>query len=134
MADQEEADSDDCAQCACFFDSLTLPLYSPTDPNPMTDNTRILIPCVCGMPFKRCVSENPSFPSLERAADLRFGSSRLVEEHGSSLVRRHASQTGQERDEVGLSEDSDSDEDDETRARNRRRRADEGRPKVGELR
>ncbi|BGP01253.1 Proteophosphoglycan ppg4 [Rhodotorula toruloides ATCC 204091] len=95
--------------CACFFDSLTLPLYSPTDPNPMTDNTRILIPCVCGMPFRR-----------------------LVEEHGSSLVRRHASRTAEEG--AAVSEESDSDEDDETRARNRRRRAEEGRPKVGELR
>ncbi|BGP68868.1 hypothetical protein NBRC10513v2_002203 [Rhodotorula toruloides] len=96
-------------RCACFFDSLTLPLYSPTDPNPMTDNTRILIPCVCGMPFRR-----------------------LVEEHGSSLVRRHASRTAEEG--AAVSEESDSDEDDETRARNRRRRAEEGRPKVGELR
>ncbi|KWU43092.1 hypothetical protein RHOSPDRAFT_26550 [Rhodotorula sp. JG-1b] len=39
--------------CCCFLDSLTLPVYSVLDPNPMPLESELLLPCVCGMTLRQ---------------------------------------------------------------------------------
>ncbi|GAA5989603.1 hypothetical protein JCM10908_000549 [Rhodotorula pacifica] len=41
--------------CCCFLDSLTLPVYSVLDPNPMPLESELLLPCVCGMTLRQLI-------------------------------------------------------------------------------
>ncbi|KWU43089.1 Proteophosphoglycan ppg4, partial [Rhodotorula sp. JG-1b] len=41
--------------CCCFLDSLTLPIYSVEDPNPVPLDSELQIPCVCGSTLERSV-------------------------------------------------------------------------------
>ncbi|BGP16113.1 hypothetical protein JCM10213v2_004107 [Rhodosporidiobolus nylandii] len=44
--------------CCCFLDSLTLPVYSLLDPNPMPLDAELQLPCVCGMSLKRLIDKH----------------------------------------------------------------------------
>ncbi|GAA5899208.1 hypothetical protein JCM6882_009284 [Rhodosporidiobolus microsporus] len=45
----------DMFSCCCFLDSLTLPLYSVSDPNPTAWESELQIPCVCSMSLKSLI-------------------------------------------------------------------------------
>ncbi|GAA5989614.1 hypothetical protein JCM10908_000553 [Rhodotorula pacifica] len=44
--------------CCCFLDSLTLPVYSVEDPNPVPLDTELQIPCVCGATLQRLIEKH----------------------------------------------------------------------------
>ncbi|GAA5879422.1 hypothetical protein JCM3774_005236 [Rhodotorula dairenensis] len=43
--------------CCCFLDSLTLPVYSVEDPNPVPLDSELQIPCVCGATLRRLIEK-----------------------------------------------------------------------------
>ncbi|GAA5824110.1 hypothetical protein JCM11251_001526 [Rhodosporidiobolus azoricus] len=47
----------DMFSCCCFLDSLTLPVYSVSDPNPMPLEAELQLPCVCGMSLRRLIEK-----------------------------------------------------------------------------
>jgi len=52
------------SQCCCFLDSLTLPVYSLLDPNPVPLDAELQLPCVCSYTMKQCVARTPLGPLL----------------------------------------------------------------------
>jgi hypothetical protein len=52
-------------QCCCFLDSLTLPVYSLTDPNPTPLDSELQLPCVCGMGLKRLIEKHANALLIE---------------------------------------------------------------------
>lgn len=75
-------------QCCCFLDSLTLPVYSLEDPNPIPLDSELQIPCVCGATMKRQVhSIDPIWTGPDRdILPPRLNASRLIEKQADKLL------------------------------------------------
>ncbi|GAA5851155.1 hypothetical protein JCM8547_004149 [Rhodosporidiobolus lusitaniae] len=59
----------DMFSCCCFLDSLTLPVYSVLDPNPMPLETELQLPCVCGMTLKRLIDKHANALLIDGGED-----------------------------------------------------------------
>ncbi|GAA6027182.1 hypothetical protein JCM8097_002462 [Rhodosporidiobolus ruineniae] len=59
----------DIFSCCCFLDSLTLPVYSLLDPNPMPLEAELQLPCVCGMTLKRLVDKHANALLIDGGED-----------------------------------------------------------------
>ncbi|GAA5899240.1 hypothetical protein JCM6882_009292 [Rhodosporidiobolus microsporus] len=60
----------DMFSCCCFLDSLTLPVYSLSDPNPMPLESELQLPCVCGMSLKRLIEKQANSLLLDNDQPL----------------------------------------------------------------
>ncbi|GAA5897062.1 hypothetical protein JCM8208_006157 [Rhodotorula glutinis] len=58
----------DIFSCCCFLDSLTLPVYSLLDPNPVPLDAELQLPCVCSYTMKQLV-ELHATPLLVEGSD-----------------------------------------------------------------
>ncbi|BGP40006.1 hypothetical protein JCM10450v2_003986 [Rhodotorula kratochvilovae] len=58
----------DIFSCCCFLDSLTLPVYSLLDPNPMPLDAELQLPCVCGYTMKHLIQRHAT-PLLVEGSD-----------------------------------------------------------------
>ncbi|BGP61365.1 hypothetical protein NBRC10512_003678 [Rhodotorula toruloides] len=59
----------DLFSCCCFLDSLTLPVYSLLDPNPMPLDAELQLPCVCGMSTRRLIEKHAKHLMLDDDSD-----------------------------------------------------------------
>ncbi|GAA5959797.1 hypothetical protein JCM21900_001018 [Sporobolomyces salmonicolor] len=62
----------DIFSCCCFLDSLTLPVYSLLDPNPVPLDAEMCLPCVCGMNLKQLIENHATALLVEGDDDAHI--------------------------------------------------------------
>ncbi|GAA6011947.1 hypothetical protein JCM10207_003437 [Rhodosporidiobolus poonsookiae] len=91
----------DIFSCCCFLDSLTLPVYSLLDPNPMPLEAELQLPCVCGMTLKALIDKHANALLIEGSdTTIEYVAPPKTDSHATSPISERPSTLWEEEEDA----------------------------------